>query len=391
MITDIKIFSRQRTDGNVIGLCIDLADSIPYDCEFYYVWSDFKDNQSTIEVFDTIAYKTDVIVWVVADTFLGPHEHSWWRWKSTYGMHIINKICKKHPDKKFILMCELYNTELEVTATNLHVVYVGDQSTRDHKNRVLHQLYNPVKNKKPAKNWIMLNNNPSTHRMSALSYVMGNGLERFGDITMSTHFQERVGGFKEFGDMMYWELNASNAQLKLLSNGFNKIKQWKATNNEVSRTVAAQTMDHVGNFNNFLFNRYKDCFVEIIAETTFNEMPIAVTEKTLNSVYGFNFPIFMSNPWTVSYLRNLGFDMFDDVIDHTYDKIQNPTERLFAVFDNNMELLTQTDSMYKVWDDHKTRFSDNLNFARTKMIDVHRERAFQQLHKIIDKLQEESK
>jgi hypothetical protein len=47
--------------------------------------------------------------------------------------------------------------------------------------------------------------------------------------------------------------------------------------------------------------------------------------------------------------------------------------------------------MYKVWNDHKTRFSDNLNFARTKMVDVHRERAFQQLHKIIDKLQEESK
>jgi len=52
--------------------------------------------------------------------------------------------------------------------------------------------------------------------MSALSYVMGNGLERFGDITMSTHFQERVGGFKEFSDMMYLGVKRIQCTIKIV-------------------------------------------------------------------------------------------------------------------------------------------------------------------------------
>lgn len=37
---------------------------------------------------------------------------------------------------------------------------------------------------------------------------------------------------------------------------------------------------------------------------------------------------------TVSRLRNLGFDMFDDIIDHCYDSMESPIERLKYSFES---------------------------------------------------------
>jgi hypothetical protein len=35
------------------------------------------------------------------------------------------------------------------------------------------------------------------------------------------------------------------------------------------------------------------------------------------------FGLWLGNPGTVNFLRTVGFDMFDDIIDHTYDREEN--------------------------------------------------------------------
>jgi len=42
-------------------------------------------------------------------------------------------------------------------------------------------------------------------------------------------------------------------------------------------------------------------------------------------------PIFWAVPGTVQLLRDMGFDVYDDIIDHSYDTIQDPNVRLNTV------------------------------------------------------------
>jgi hypothetical protein len=79
--------------------------------------------------------------------------------------------------------------------------------------------------------------------------------------------------------------------------------------------------DNVSNFKNKLTPYYKNTFVEIVSETSFGEKSFLLTEKTLNSIYGCSFPILLCSQGTVAFLRSMGMDMFDDVIDHSYDSI----------------------------------------------------------------------
>ena len=58
---------------------------------------------------------------------------------------------------------------------------------------------------------------------------------------------------------------------------------------------------------------YIDLVTETEGEKQFN------TEKPLNSFLSLQFPIIFGYKGIVEYYRTLGFDMFDDIIDHSYD------------------------------------------------------------------------
>jgi hypothetical protein len=50
------------------------------------------------------------------------------------------------------------------------------------------------------------------------------------------------------------------------------------------------------------------------------------------------FPIWMAVPGLVAQIRNLGFDLFDDIIDHSYDNIEDFDQRSDAVVQQAMQL-----------------------------------------------------
>lgn len=58
-----------------------------------------------------------------------------------------------------------------------------------------------------------------------------------------------------------------------------------------------------------------------------------VTEKTMMAIYNKQIPIILSVTNTVEYLRSLGLDMFDDIVDHSYDLEENPEKRIKMVAD----------------------------------------------------------
>lgn len=74
---------------------------------------------------------------------------------------------------------------------------------------------------------------------------------------------------------------------------------------------------------------YKDTSISLVAETDANSSKNAlfVTEKTYKPLANCHFAIWIAHPGVVQFVRNLGFDVFDDIIDHRYDTIDNDTER----------------------------------------------------------------
>jgi len=59
---------------------------------------------------------------------------------------------------------------------------------------------------------------------------------------------------------------------------------------------------------------------------------VFVTEKTIKAFCMHQLPLFFTVDGHVQYLRDCGFDMFDDFIDHSYDKVTDPLLKMSAVY-----------------------------------------------------------
>jgi hypothetical protein len=69
---------------------------------------------------------------------------------------------------------------------------------------------------------------------------------------------------------------------------------------------------------------------------------VFLTEKSFKPFAWHQFPVWYSVPGTVRQVRNLGFDLFDDVFEnHAYDQIQDADQRKQAVADLVAKLMTQ--------------------------------------------------
>jgi hypothetical protein len=73
----------------------------------------------------------------------------------------------------------------------------------------------------------------------------------------------------------------------------------------------------------------------------------------------------------------VGFDMFDDIIDHSYDYIPNPFDRILHAVEDNRKLLLDSDHVKQIWLDNQHRFVNNLVVAKN-MYAWYKERTIKQ-------------
>ena len=68
-------------------------------------------------------------------------------------------------------------------------------------------------------------------------------------------------------------------------------------------------------------------------------------------------------------------DVFDDIIDHSYDAIEDPEQRLRQAINLNKDLLTDINKVKQLWKDNRNRFVNNVNFARNTLYEFYSNRA----------------
>jgi hypothetical protein len=76
---------------------------------------------------------------------------------------------------------------------------------------------------------------------------------------------------------------------------------------------------------------YTDSYINIVTETMVTGKCWHLSEKLWKPIISGQFGLYIAYPGTVDHLRYLGFDVFDDYIDHSYDQEQDWKKRIAMV------------------------------------------------------------
>ena len=117
-------------------------------------------------------------------------------------------------------------------------------------------------------------------------------------------------------------------------------------------------------WNNVLCNNFSQSTFSLITEPEFWEKGGGISEKYLMTLYGHCMPIFCSGYKIPDTLVDAGFDVFSDLINHDYQYLNNPVERVLSALDLNKDLL-MTDNVKKT--DYTSRHEKNLKLITTDL------------------------
>jgi hypothetical protein len=104
----------------------------------------------------------------------------------------------------------------------------------------------------------------------------------------------------------------------------------------------------------------------VMGMTSGDESPfglITFTEKIIKPFLAKQIPLFIALPGLQEVLRNLGFDLFDDLIVTSYEKELNPVYRIKLIV-TELERLLQID-LFQYKNNNQDRFEHNYNLLQT--------------------------
>jgi hypothetical protein len=327
---------------------------IPGDYQWHY--EDIPSN------FDLHNIKKDTVVLIIHDNLCGDNHYKWGSNQSPNTPRL-TQLFDRHSEKRFIVFSSLENLHKEIHQDNVYIIPIGGCIT---KQCDLVPNIKPVweKNLESGTSFICLNRLARISRVLSVNYIYGNDLDKFAILT------HHDSAFKtHYLDLIDWKFDTRHLEdQKILEQGYEKLVRAYEPSSFIHTMIsrAHGLGDYIQLFED-LRSRYENSFIEIVTEPTFPEPAFLMTEKYLNSIYACNFPIMIGSQGVVKFLRDFGFDVFDDVIDHSYDDIENPIDRIFAAYKLNMSLLKDVDRVKQLWVDHRDRFLANVDFAKKDM------------------------
>ena len=126
--------------------------------------------------------------------------------------------------------------------------------------------------------------------------------------------------------------------------------------------------------------------ISLVTEPAFFERETIITEKTIMAIYGGTVPIWVGGWRIADYLRDLGFDVFDDIVDHSYQNLADPWDRCYYAVERNLNLLKDFDTVQKFVYNNKHRLQANLDLLKTNTFVNN---CIQKLNKLPEKVKKE--
>lgn len=383
----IYTISRPPTDDHTYKMFQQWIKKVPIKYQAFYMWS--NPPQILLKFLDNIKIDKPLVIIGIKDLLDGWSEFNYWQQSQQVIPEKISSIVKKHPRTQFILFTSLENLHLELSESNLHIIpWGGDLVNQEFAYRNLLPVLD--KNFNSDRTFISLNRNRRDHRIVALSYLLSQGYDKSGYITYLSNKLKLEKKPLMFLDRICWEFDQprhDDIRSKMI-NGYDLLMRLNVDEQdefEIYNYPGSRINDNATNFDLQLRSKYQNSFVEIISESSFCAPSFGITEKTANSFFAYNFPIFLGGSGLAQHLRDIGLDLFDDIIDHRYDKISNPFDRIVAALDKNRRLLTDTTYVKQIWSQCQHRFESNYEKIRT-VYDWYDARAERMIDEVIQKI-----
>lgn len=301
-----------------------------------------------------VNFKSKIVILNVVDTIIDIDDNT--------AIKEIVKFCRDHPEQNFIISCPHLNLQRELDLKNIIVP-----------NLYLDQFYNTryfgnfkrcEKKGIKANKWLSLNSGPRVHRILTISYLLSKDYADNGDFTfdLETELVKQPYQYKNLRQMPD-ELKAS------FSEGYEKFKRGEFNRLDIPKFDYSD-LDQSKNYNQVLAPICQSYGVEIITGTMFFEKTPVLSEKEMQSVWSQTFPIYINGVGMVREMKKLfGLDLFEDIVDHSYDEIENHYERMTAAIDRNQHLLDGSTNIQELWSDNRGRFESNCEKLQTILFD----------------------
>jgi len=286
-----------------------------------------------------INFQSRVVIFNVIDTFVDDTDN--------VAVDELIKFCENHPEQNFIISTCHLNFQREVQLPNLYLdSYVPTSFSEN---------FEHCEKKNLTGRWVTFNSSTKLHRVLTVCYLLSKDYHRNGLITfdMNTPTLVKYDQYRNIRKIPSYDLRSSFAKgfVAFKAKDFNKIKVRKIDYNDLRVS---------NNYNTHLIPVYEKVAVEIITGTSFFEKTPVFSEKEMQSIYAKNFPIFINGVGMAKEIKNFfGVDIFEDIVDHSYDDIEDHFERLAAAIDRNQHLLDGSTNIKELWYDNKKRFDDN--------------------------------
>ena len=115
---------------------------------------------------------------------------------------------------------------------------------------------------------------------------------------------------------------------------------------------------------NYIYEKdtYENAYVNIVTETNFEVETIHITEKSFKPFLALQFPLILATKDHIKEIKKTyNLDFFDDIINHDYDDVEDPRERLFRFFDEVKRIHDNKDFFINFYINNKDRFIENQN------------------------------
>ena len=109
---------------------------------------------------------------------------------------------------------------------------------------------------------------------------------------------------------------------------------------------------------------FENSYVNIVTESSYldSELVVHITEKSFRPFYFYQLPIYVASHHHIKHLKEIyGFDMFEDIIDHSYDEVVDHRNRLFRILEEIKRLNENKEKVKDFYKKNYERFERNKN------------------------------
>lgn len=138
--------------------------------------------------------------------------------------------------------------------------------------------------------------------------------------------------------------------------------------NLLDRGLQQKNVESSENYRRFLQKEiFEPSCVSIITEPAFFEKETIITEKTIMSIYSGTLPLWVGGWRCADIMREWGVDVFDDVVDHSYQNMSDPFDRCYYAIERNLDLLSNFEKVNNFIQSNQSRFEHNLQLLKTNV------------------------